>query len=143
MNSPQEAGPALKWGLGNYFMADLVGLLSKENIPSAIGIQVDSLLVDAIFGQHAKKRLHRRHVVKSLTVEAPQTDGSIRKDVWGEFEDLKKRLTLDDYTPSNYVEEVKRSCPKFMQNFQTLGGRKEVERVLTWCVRLCQCDHST
>jgi len=137
MHSPQQEGFAYEWGLGHPMKQGLVDILIKYEIPSVIGVQVDSFLVDAIFGQHASKPSHRHHDVKSLSLEAPKTNGSIRKDVWKDFEDLKQQLILDldkNPSPTGYIKKVEKFCPIFMQSFQDFG--KRVEEILPWFVQL-------
>jgi hypothetical protein len=139
MNSPHQVELAVEWGAGHPMKAELSRILSKYEIPSVIGVQMDSILVDSIFGQHATKLPHRHHDIKSLSLEAPKIDASIRDDLWRKFEDLKQQLTFDnDIAAKGYLGKVEKSCPLFMPSFQGIDG-KVGESVLTWFVSLSLC----
>lgn len=141
--SPQDSGEEFPydWGLGNRLKEGLIAILKKYVIPSVIGVKVDTFLVHAIFGQRSSKPSYRHHFVKSLSLTAPETDVSIREDVWKNFEDLKQHLTQisdndNNGSPSGYMETVEKSCPKFMKSFPGLEDREGVEKIFPWFVPL-------
>ena len=136
-NLPQpERGPAYSWRSGHQKKARVAMALSKYNIPSVIGVQVDSFLIEAVFGQCTSKHFRRHHSIKSLSVTAPEIDNFTRKDLSSKFQELKKNLAFDKNPYAyDYLKTVEESCPLFLGSFPDFGDAEVVRQALSWFVQ--------
>jgi hypothetical protein len=91
----------MDWCTGHINKHAIVTHLFLLRIASKHIIPIDSIIVNAIFGQQARKARNHRHDILQLSLDA-SVDNETRKNVYTAFEAKKKQLDMDN--PLTYLQ---------------------------------------
>lgn len=125
--------PAKKWGNGPSGKFAIAKELIKWEYPAQAVVDIDSMIVDAIFGQHGeKKKIGRVHKVLSLSTRSDLSTPATRQAIRVAFEKIKERLDFKDHKA--YIaaaQELARDLAKqdpLINAYEGLGTE-----IATWC----------
>lgn len=94
-------------------------------------MEVDSILIDAIYGQHSAKAPNRRHDVKSLAPTPPETGADERKLIYETFEAIKGGLNFQ-ISDLDYIKKTDRCSQDLFDVGVFSGNKEETTSVIRW-----------
>lgn len=84
----------MDWSLGHPEKHTIITHLLKFRIPSKYIVPIDSILVNSIYGQHAKKSARHRHEVQQLGFDI-SLDSDSRRLMYTAFENYKDQFDVN------------------------------------------------
>lgn len=94
--------PATLWGKGHSGKYNIAKQLLKGAFPAQAVVDIDSMIIDAVFGQHGeKKKIGRVHKVLPLSARNNLSTPITSTAIWLTFERSKKALDFED--PKGYI----------------------------------------
>jgi hypothetical protein len=85
----------MDWTLGHPQKHAIVTHLLRFRIASQDIVPIDSIVIDAIYGQHARKSARHRHIVQQFSFEA-SLDPVLRHDIYTAFETYKALFDINN-----------------------------------------------
>ena len=89
----------MDWTLGHPEKHAIMTHLLSSRISSKYIVPIDSILVEAIYGQHARKSARHRHNVRQLSLN-DSLDSDLRQLIYTAFESHKNQFDIN--SPDTY-----------------------------------------
>jgi hypothetical protein len=128
----------MDWTLGHPQKHAIVSHLLKFRIASKDIVPIDSIVVDAIYGQHARKSARHRHIVQQFSFDA-SLDPVLRHHIYAAFETYKALFDIND--AASYFKtssDVAKLIYNGIESIRTMGDGS-YNTLLWYVIMLIRC----